>query len=116
MLPDGAGTGLPVHPGPRPEGDPGAIRAYADGMRSVADLLLTRGGLDVDGLDSAKGRELAAQARAAAGALSGARGDLRSAAAGLDTAATELAEEIRDWERRVDHYRDALAARAGGRP
>jgi len=119
MLPDGAGAALPVHPGPRPEGDPAAIKAYADRMRSVADVLLTRGGLEVDGLESGKGREMAAQARSAATSLSGARSQLRSAAGQLDSAAGELAEDIRRWERRVDSYEQAVRDRAaakGGRP
>lgn len=107
------------HPGPRPEGEPGAIRAYAGEVKSVASGLLSAGSVTIEGWESGAARAAAAQARSVTSVVSDVRSDLVSAAAELERAADELEEDLKVWKdklerheetKRLDALQDAVAA------
>lgn len=96
------------HPGPRPEGDPGAIKAYAGEVRSVANGLLSAGSVTIEGWESGAARAAAAQARSATSVVSDVRSDLVSAASDLDRAANELAEDLKVYEAKLERHEESV--------
>lgn len=96
------------HPGPRPEGDPGAIRAYAGEVKSVAAGLLTSKGVSVDGWESSAARAAAAQARSVTSVVSDVRAELMSAASDLLRAAGELAEDLKVWKDKLERHEESV--------
>lgn len=92
------------HPGPRPEGDPGAIRAYAGEVKSVASGLLSAGDVSIDGWESGAARAAAGRARSAIAVVSDVRADLMAAAGELARAADELAEDLKVWKDKLERY------------
>jgi TolA-binding protein len=96
------------HPGPRPEGEPGAIRAYAGEVKSVASGLLNAGDVTIDGWESGAARAAAGRARSATAVVSDVRADLMAAAGELARAADELAEDLKVWKDKLDRHEETV--------
>lgn len=96
------------HPGPRPEGEPGAIRAYAGEVRSVASGLLSAGSVSIQGWESGAARAAAARARSVTSVVSDVRADLMSAGSDLDRAADELAEDLKVWKDKLERHHETV--------
>jgi hypothetical protein len=102
---------LPPPPGPRPVGDPGAMRALAVELRRAAHVAGRLGGLSF-----ACNEWAGYSANAFVSRLGGERDasdlvgvELLAAARLLDDAADDVADEVRRWRRHRDDYAAAVA-------
>ena len=112
----GAADSLPHPPGPRPVGDPGAMRALADELRRIGERAGHLGGLT---FSCAEWQGYSAMAfgprlRAEEDAARAVGVDLRLAAHLLDVAADDVSSDLLRWNRAHEAYEAAVAAAGPG--
>lgn len=90
--------------GPRPEGDPAAMRALAQTLRGLAGPLGTVGRVDLDNWESPRGREVKADIQHGADTAARASDRLIALADEISRAAERLADAQHDWAVRASRH------------